>query len=189
MSACAFGEGRIHSMNQKRTFQVIVLGLVSVLALAGCGKKDMGLNTHPGDASVFTDAAAPTVTTGFGAPLDLGKDASVTFQENSSFTPGAYASNYKKGMVANKFDMTVKNIGAKALDLATVAVAMKSGKNVCVDVLDGDNGINGAPTDPVAPGASVTFTYGVACFAKTGEPLDLSVSIGSEIVGVAGTLK
>jgi hypothetical protein len=176
-------------MNQKRISQVVVIGLVAVLALAGCGKKDMGLNTNPGDASVFTDAAAPTVTTGFGAPLDLGKDASVTFQENAAFTPGAYASNYKKGMVANKFDVTVKNIGAKALDLATVAVAMKSGTNICVDVLDGDNGINGAPTDPVAPGASVTFTYGVACFAKVGDPLELSVSIGSEIVGVAGTLK
>ena len=188
-SAFGFGEGRITTMNQKRISQVLALTLISALALTGCGKKDSGLNTNPGDASVFTDAAAPTVTTGFGSALDLGKDVTITFQENTRFTPGAYASNYQKGMVANKFDVTVQNKGSKALDLATMAISMKSGSDTCVDILDGDNNINGAPTEPLAAGASATFSYGVGCLAKTGGPLELGVTLGSDVVGVTGTLK
>jgi hypothetical protein len=176
-------------MNQKRLAQIAIIGLVTSIVLTGCGKKDSGLNTNPGDASVYTDAAAPTVTTGFGSELELGKDITITFQENSKFTPGEYASNYQKGMVANKFDITVLNKGSKPLDLATMAISMKSGDNTCVDILDGDNNINGAPTDPVVSGASVTFTYGVGCLAKFGAPLELGVSLGSEVVGVTGTLK
>jgi hypothetical protein len=176
-------------MNQKRFSQVVILGLISAIAFTGCGKKDSGLNTNPGDASVFTDASAPTVTTGFGSPLNLGKDITITFQENASFTPGAYASNYQKGMVANKFDITVENKGMKALDLATIAISMKSASDVCVDILDGDNDINGAPIEPLASGASVTFTYGVGCLAKKAAPLELGVSFGADVVGVTGTLR
>jgi hypothetical protein len=176
-------------MNKTRITQLVVLGVISAMVISACGKKDSGLNTHPGDASVYTDAGAPTVTTGFGSPLNLGKDITITFQENSKFTPGEYASNYQKGMVANSFDITVLNKGSKPLDLATMAISMKSGDNTCVDILDGDNNINGAPTDPVVSGASVTFTYGVGCLAKFGAPLELGVSLGSEVVGVTGTLK
>ena len=176
-------------MNQKRLAKLAVFGLVASIALTGCGKKDSGLNTNPGDASVFTDAAAPTVTTGFGSPLNLGKEITITFQENTSFTPGAYASNYQKGMVANKFDITVQNKGSKSLDLATIAISMKSASDTCVDILDGDNNINGAPTDPLSAGSSATFTYGVGCLAKVGAPLELGVSFGADVVGVAGSLK
>ena len=176
-------------MNQKLISKVVIVGLIAAVGLSGCGKKDSGLNTNPGDASVYTDAAAPTVTTGFGTPLDLGKEITITFQENAPFSPGAYASNYQKGMVANKFDVTVLNKGTKSLDLATIAISMKSSSNTCVDILDGDNNINGAPTDPLAPGSSVTFTYGVGCLSKAGAPLELGVSIGSEVVGVTGSLK
>ena len=41
----------------------------------------------------------------------------------------------------------------------------------------------------VCPNQSVTFSFGVACIAKVGEPLNLSVSLGGEIVAVEGTLK
>lgn len=176
-------------MNRKRLFSVAVLGIAVSLTITGCGKKNSGLNTNPGDASVFTDAAAPTVTTGFGAPLDLGKEITITFQENAAFTPGAFASNFQKGMVTNKFDITVDNKGSKPLDLATMAISMKSGSDTCVDILDGDNGINGAPTEPLAGGKSATFTYGVGCLAKSGAPLELGVSFGADVVGVTGTLK
>lgn len=176
-------------MNQKAFPRLFLVGLVAALALTGCGKKDSGLNTNPGDASVFTDAAAPTVTTGFGAPLDLGKEITITFLENTPFTPGAYASNYQKGMIANKFDITVQNKGSKSLDLATMAISMKSLTNTCVDILDGDNNINGAPTAPLASGNTATFTYGVGCLATIGAPLELAVSLGADVVGVTGTLK
>jgi hypothetical protein len=176
-------------MNKKRFSQVIILGLTATLALSGCSKSDTGLNTNPGDASEFTETAAPTVATGFGAPLDLGSDLTITFQENSVFTPGAYASNYQKGMVANKFDVTVKNKSGGPLDLANMAISMKSANAVCVDILDGDNNINGAPTEPLAGGASVTFTYGVGCLSIVGAPLELGVSLNQDVIDVTGTLK
>lgn len=176
-------------MNKKRFSQVIILGLTATLALSGCSKSDTGLNTNPGDASEFTETAAPTVATGFGAPLDLGSDLTITFQENSVFTPGAYASNYQKGMVANKFDVTVKNKSGGPLDLANMAISMKSANAVCVDILDGDNNINGAPTEPLTAGASVTFTYGVGCLSIVGAPLELGVSLNQDVIEVTGTLK
>jgi hypothetical protein len=176
-------------MNRKRFSQVIILGLTATFALTGCSKSDTGLNTNPGDASEFTETAAPTVATGFGAPLELGSDLTITFQENSAFTPGAYASNYQKGMVANKFDVTVKNKSGSPLDLANMAISMKSANDVCVDILDGDNNINGAPTEPLAAGASATFTYGVGCLSKIGAPLELGVSLNQDVIEVTGTLK
>jgi len=181
--------GRISTMNKTRISQVAVLGLIATIALAGCGKSDTGLNTTPGDASEFVENAAPTVATSFGAPLDLGADITITFQENAKFTPGAYASNYQKGMAANKFDITVQNNGSGSLDLANMVISMTSGTDTCVDILDGDNNINGAPTDPLAAGASATFTYGVGCLAKAGAPLDLTVSLNENVVAVTGTLK
>jgi hypothetical protein len=176
-------------MNKKRFSQVIILGLAASISLTACGKSDTGLNTAPGDASEFVENVAPTVATNFGAPLDLGADVTITFQENAKFTPGAYASNYQKGMAANKFDITVQNKGSNALDLANMVISMTSGTDTCVDILDGDNNINGAPTDPLAAGASATFTYGVGCLAKAGAPLDLTVSLNDAVVAVAGTLK
>jgi len=181
--------GRIPNMNKKRFSQVAILGLAAAITLTGCGKSDTGLNTAPGDASEFVETAAPTVATSFGSPLDLGADLTITFQENSAFTPGAYASNYQKGMVANKFDVTVENKGSGSIDLANMVIAMTSGTDTCVDILDGDNNINGAPTDPLAAGASATFTYGVGCLAKAGAPLDLAVTFNEDVVAVTGTLK
>jgi len=176
-------------MNKNRFSKALVLGMITAIALTGCAKKENGLNTNPGDASEFTEAIAPTVTTGFGAPLDLGTTLTITFEENSAFTPGSFASNYQKGMVSNKFDITVTNKTSEPLDLATMAIAMKSGTDTCVDILDGDNNINGAPTDPLAAGATTTFTYGIGCLAKVGAPLELEVSLNSDVVGVTGTLK
>ena len=166
-----------------------VLGLILIAALTGCSKEATGLNTNPGDASEFVNEAEVTAETGFGAPLSLGKDVVVTFAENAAFTPGSFASNYQKGMVANKFDVTIENKGAKPLDLTNISFSQASGTNTCVDILDGDNNINGAPTEPIAAGSSATFTYGVGCLAKVGGALDLSVSIGADVVAVTGTLK
>lgn len=162
---------------------------VIIVALSACGSEQKGLNTNPRDASKFTDASAPTVKTGFGKPLNLGKEITVTFNENVAFTPGPFASNYQKGQVPNKLDIKVTNNGSKSLDLSSIAIAANSGSNTCVDVLDGDNNINGAPTESIPAKQSVTFSFGVACIARVGDPLNLSVSLGGEIVAVEGTLK
>ncbi len=176
-------------MKTNRVLSSVAVASLLILGLAGCAKETTGLNTNPGTASDFVDEAEVTATTGFGAPLNLGSNAVVTFAENTSFTPGAYASNYQKGMVANKFDVTIENKGTEALDLSSISISPTSGANNCVDILDGDNNINGAPSDPIAAGSSTTFTYGLGCSAKVGDPLVLSVSIGADVVSVTGTLK
>ena len=177
-------------MKTNTVMRTAAVALLLVIGLTGCGKEEQtGLNTNPGDTSEFVDEAVVTATTGFGAPLNLGTDAVVTFVENTSFTPGEFASNFQKGMVANKFEVTIENKGATELDLSGISITPASGQSTCTDILDGDNNINGAPTDPIAAGSSATFSYGVGCIAKVGDPLDLSVSIGEEVVSVSGTLK
>ena len=177
-------------MKTNTILRTSAVALLLILGLTGCGKETTtGLNTNPGDTSQFVDEAEVTATTGFGAPLNLGTDAVVTFAENTAFTPGAYASNYQKGMVANKFDVTIENKGTSELDLSSIVITPSSGENNCTDILDGDNNINGAPTEPIAAGSSTTFTYGWGCLAKVGDLLELSVSIGDEVVSVSGKLK
>ena len=172
---------------------VIALSLsaLAATALTGCAKKDVGLNnsSSAGNNSALVEAEAPTATVGFGSSLDLTNGVKLTFTEPTHFVPTKFASNYQKPQIPNKFEITVVNGGAKTVDLATVSIAAKSGTNTCVDVLDGDNGINGAPTETLKPGATVTFTYGIACMAKIGDPLELTASFDGSVVGVTGTLK
>jgi hypothetical protein len=66
--------------------------------------------------------------------------------------------------------------------------ALAGNKN-CVDVLDGDSNINGQPTEMLAAGAQVSFIYGLACDAKIGDPLNLSVAINDKVIAVNGKLK
>lgn len=176
-------------LKNKKLIGTSILTLTCALLLSGCAKEDKGLNANPGDANNLVDNGATTVESGFGADIKLGSDLTVSFAENVSFIPGTYASNYQKGQVPNKFEITITNGGSTALDLSTIAISAKSAKEVCVDVLDGDNGITGAPLVPVAAGKSVSFTYGIGCNAKVGDPLELSATIAADVVAVTGTLK
>ena len=93
----------------------------------------------------------------------------------------------QKPKSANSFNVTIKNGGSTPLDFTSVSLIAASGANVCFDVL-GDLDINGAPTEPLAAGATTTYTYGVGCQAAAGEPLSLTVQIGESKVAVEGKL-
>ena len=155
------------------------------LLLAGCGS-----SAKTTDAP--TDAATATAQTqssaAFGKVIDLGGGVSITVADPASFKPTAFASNYFANQVHNKLAVTIQNGGASDLDLSTVLITAASGTNSCVDVLDGDSGINGAPTDPVAPKASANFTYGVGCDGKVGDPLTLTITLGTDTATVTGAL-
>ena len=62
-----------------------------------------------------------------------------------------------------------------------------SGENTCSDVLDGDNGVSGTPTDPIAAGSDANFKFAIGCDAKSGAPLHIDITIGSETSSIAGT--
>ena len=103
--------------------------------------------------------------------------------------PGKFASNYEKPQVPNKFDVTITNGGTTQIDPASISITATSAGNTCVDVLDGDNNLMGSPTDPVAPGKSVTFGYGIACISKVGQPLEVRATLSDKVVTITGTLK
>ena len=90
--------------------------------------------------------------------------------------------------MANVFNIDVKNGSSKPLDLSVLSLIVESGKSFCAEVLDGDSGINGAPLDAVPAGADATFKYGIGCDAKKGAPLNLKITLGTNVIAVDGTL-
>lgn len=161
------------------------------LTLTACGGSSSGSGSTGAEspsASASASASSTAVTAAFGAAADLGGGVKVTVSAPANFKPGSFASNYMPGQVPDVFDITVDNKGAAALDMTSVLVSATSGAATCTDVLDGDNGINGAPTDPLATGATSTFKFAIACDAKVGDPLAVTVTVGTNSVTLNGKL-
>jgi hypothetical protein len=173
---------------KKRTYLLVTSVAIGSLILTGCGKSSEGSNTTSGDATELTENAAATTTGAFGSALTIGSDATLLIGAPAAFTPTVFASNYQQGWKANRLEVTITNNGTAPLETSSIAFATTSGANVCTDILDGDNDINGAPTTALAAGASETFTIGVGCDAKAGDPLEVKATIGSVVVAATGKL-
>ena len=174
-------------MNKKSLAALSVAAfVVASLSLTACGNK--APKERPASEVTTVEEAAPTATIGFDSPLDLGDGVSLTVSTPAAFTPTIFASNFVKGQVANVFSMNVTNGSAADLDLSTLSLVVESGSAFCSEVLDGDSGINGAPLEALAAGASTSFKYGVACDAKKGVPLNLKITYGTNVIAVDGTL-
>lgn len=163
-----------------------LLALATALTLTACGNSEAANDTEADVTATETTAAATAAD--FNAPIDLGAGVSLTISAPAAFTPGDFASNFIPGQTAQLLEIEVSNTGTTALDLSTILFTPTSAGTFCSDVLDGDNGINGAPTEAVEAGASTSFKYAVACDAKVGDPLELTVTFGETNVGLAGTL-
>jgi hypothetical protein len=168
--------------------QWILVGVVAVVALSILRSVTNGGSDLPKDKTTLVQDAAPVATIAFDTPLDLGGGVFVTVSAPERFTPTQFMTNIdQKPKSSNKFNVTIKNGGKTPLDFTSVSLIAESGANVCFDVL-GDLNINGAPTDPLAPGATATYAHGVGCQAAAGDPLSLTVQIGTSKVVVAGKL-
>ena len=161
--------------------------VLASLTLTACGNK-APKELPASETKTLVEEAAPTATIGFDSPLDLGDGVTITVSTPSSFTPTIFASNFVKGQVANVFNIDVKNGGTKDLDLSVLSLIVESEKAFCSEVLDGDSGITGAPLEPVAAGSSATFKYGIGCDAKKGAPLNLKITLGTNVIAVDGTI-
>ncbi len=168
---------------KKSLMLVLVIG---ALILTGCGKKSEPVASTP--TPTPTASTAPTAAGGFGAALALAGGVSLTISAPTKFTPGTFASNYLPGQAANVFDVTIKNSGTVAIDPATMSFVASSGTNTCTDVLDGDNGVSGAPTDPIAAGATANFKVAIGCDAKAGAPLNFDITVGTSTASIKGTI-
>ena len=166
---------------------VIVLALVGALVLSGCAgaKKNSASNGNNDDLVTGTTA---TKGVGFDSALDLGAGVKVTVGSPSSFTPGTFASNYLPGQSANVLAVEIKNGGSADIDPTSISFVSASGENTCTEVLDGDSGVSGPPTDPIAAGSTASFKIAVGCDAKAGAPLAITISIGANSVEVDGKL-
>lgn len=168
----------------KKSLTVVLV--IGALVLTGCGKKNNDAASSP--TATPTATAAPTASGGFGSAITLANGASLTISPPTTFTPGTFASNYLPGQAANAFDVTLKNGGTTAIDPATISLAASSGANTCTDVLDGDNGVTGAPTDPIAAGATSKFKFAIGCDAKAGAPLHFDITVGTSTASIDGKI-
>ncbi len=168
----------------KKSLTVVLV--IGALVLTGCGKKSNNASNSPKETPTAT--TAPTASGGFGSPIPLGGGVSLTISPPASFKPGTFASNYLPGQAANVFTVTLKNAGTAAIDPATISLAASSGANTCTDVLDGDNGVSGAPTDPIAAGATSTFKFAIGCDAKAGAPLHFNITVGTSTASIDGKI-
>ncbi len=164
---------------------LIAITLVAGIVLTGCGKK---ADTAANPTESASPSATATVSNGFGLPITVGTAITLAISKPSSFKPGQFASNYLPGQVANVFSVTLKNGTSAELYPATISLVARSGTNTCTDVLDGDNNISGAPTDPIAVGSEVNFKFAIGCDAKSGDPLHIDITIGSDTSALDGTL-
>jgi len=172
-------------MNKKL---MVLLGASALLLTACGGGSTQGTDKANGKNQSLVDNSA-TVTGAAGNDIDLGNGVKIKLSEAKHFVPGQFASNYVKGQTANLFEATVTNGSKSAIDWATVSfVITTSNGGACPDVLDGDAGVNGQPTDPLAAGASETFKFGIACDVKPGADLNVKITVGDKSADVKAKL-
>jgi hypothetical protein len=93
------------------------------------------------------------------------------------------------GQINERFNLNVSNGSAAELDLATLIVKGSTTTGDCVDIFDGDNQMEGAPTTPLAAGASAKFSWGLSCPGKAGEDISVLLSNGTvTLIEVTGKL-
>jgi hypothetical protein len=93
------------------------------------------------------------------------------------------------GQINERFNLSVTNGSAAELDLATLIVKGSTTTGECVDIFDGDNQMEGAPTTPLAAGALVKFSWGLSCPGKSGEDISVVLSNANvTLIEVTGKL-
>lgn len=174
---------------QMKIKRAALLSPVALLLLAGltaCGGSTEASSVDD-QTLVEVEEEAPQATGGFGAPVVTPDKVSYTLSAPASFTPGKFASGMLPENLNERFDLTVVNNSGKDFDLATLIVAGATTAGVCVDIFDGDNAMEGAPTTPLANGATANFSWGLSCPGKGGEDITVSLSDGTttliEVVG------
>lgn len=164
--------------------------LVSALALTlvACGGGDSGGDSEAG-ANVTKQAEVVSTGT-FGSAVEVSKGITVTLDGMATFTPGQFATGYVAGDKAVTFDVTVNNASAAEIYASSLSMTATSNDISCIEIFDGDNGLEGAPADAIAAGGSATFKWAIGCgAAKTGDPLKVALSFdGATAIEVSGSL-
>ena len=166
----------------------LALTIALALTLSACGGGDEVAQVD--DQSLVTEVEeAPQASGGFDAPVVTPDKVSYTLSSPANFTPGKFASGMLPGQINERFDLNVTNGSAAELDLATLIVKGSTTTGECVDIFDGDNQMEGAPTTPLAAGASAKFSWGLSCPGKSGEDISVILSNANiTLIEVTGKL-
>jgi hypothetical protein len=166
----------------------LALTIALALTLSACGGADEVAQVD--DQSLVTEVEeAPQASGGFDAPVVTPDKVSYTLSSPANFTPGKFASGMLPGQINERFNLSVTNGSAAELDLAILIVKGSTTTGECVDIFDGDNQMEGAPTTPLAAGASAKFSWGLSCPGKNGEDISVLLSNGGlTLIEVTGKL-
>ena len=166
----------------------LALTIALALTLSACGGGDEVAQVD--DQSLVTEVEeAPQASGGFDAPVVTPDKVSYTLSSPANFTPGKFASGMLPGQINERFNLSVTNGSAAELDLATLIVKGSTTTGECVDIFDGDNQMEGAPTTPLAAGASAKFSWGLSCPGKAGEDISVLLSNANvNLIEVTGKL-
>ncbi|MBF8252211.1 MAG: hypothetical protein HW379_553 [Actinobacteria bacterium] len=171
--------------------KVVATTFALLLLLTACGGKSTESSTTAEEEQALTETVetTPQATGGFDAPVITPDKVSYTLSSPSNFETGQFAAGQLPGQLNEKFTVSIINDSAAALDLATLIVQGSTAAGVCVDIFDGDNAMEGAPTDPLAVGATKTFDWGLSCPGAVGDEFTVVLSnAGVNIVEVKGKL-
>jgi hypothetical protein len=163
----------------KKTWLIIALSSLFALGLTGCGGSETAeAPTEDKQELVEEPVQEAQASGGFDSEIKLPTGESYVLASPSKFVPGKFASGQVIGQSYYRFDVTVNNGGSADLDLAVLIVQGSTPSGVCVDIFDGDNNINGAPTEPLAAGKSLTFGWALSCPGNAGDELAVKLLSG-----------
>lgn len=175
-------------MNKKTLAALTSLLMISTLTACG-GSDKADAPTEQKQELVEAPQQEAQASGGFDSEIKLPTGESYILSSPAKFTPGKFASGIIPGQSNYRFEVTAKNGGTADLDLAVLIVQGSTSSGACVDVFDGDNNIGGAPTEPLAAGKSLTFTWALSCPGKAGDELSVTLLSGeTALIEAKGTL-
>lgn len=176
-------------MESNSKFKLAVLAVAAGLLLTACGGESDTASTESNQELVAPPEQEVQATGGFNTAVKIPSGVSFTLSEPAAFRPGKFAAGQLPGQRYQQFKVDITNESTAAIDLTTLIIIGKSATGVCVDIFDGDNGMEGAPQEPLAVGKSISFNWGLSCEGKAGEDLSLVLSNeGVAIIEVTGKL-
>lgn len=176
-------------MESNSKFKLAVLAAAAGLLLTACGGGSDSASTESNQELVAPPEQEVQATGGFNTAVKTSSGVSFTLSEPSAFRPGKFAAGQLPGQRYQQFKVDITNGSTAAIDLTTLIITGKSATGLCVDIFDGDNGMEGAPQEPLAVGKTISFNWGLSCEGKSAEDLSLVLSNeGVAIIEVTGKL-
>ncbi len=177
--------------NRSRLALVAIATSGLALTLASCGGGQTNGKASADSSALATSAPTAAQASGdFGSVVTLPSGIAFTLNNQAVFTPTKFSSGQIDGQRFNSFEITVKNGTSAPLDLGTLILTSTASAGAgCVDIFDGQVGLQGAPSDLVAAGGTTTFKWALSCPGKAGDLLTIAMTTdGTTNVEVKGKL-